>query len=53
MMIEAKSEVKGEGHMMALSVPYLQHEAIDLMIHRPAKELIQRRAVWFPTERFS
>lgn len=53
MMIEAKSDVKGEGHMMALSAPYLPQEAIDLMIRRPAKELIQRRAVWFPTERFS
>jgi len=53
MMIEAKSDVKGEGHMMALSVPYLPQQAIDLMVRRPAKELIQRRAVWFPTDRFS
>jgi len=53
MMIEAKSDVKGEGHMMALSAPYLPQEAIDLMIRRPTKELIQWRVVWFPTERFS
>jgi tetratricopeptide (TPR) repeat protein len=53
MMIDAKSVVKGEGHVMALSAPYLPQEAIDLMIRRPTKELIQRRAVWFPTERFS
>jgi len=53
MMIEAKSDVKGEGHVMALSAPYLPQEAIDLMIRRPARELIQRRAVWFATGRFA
>jgi tetratricopeptide (TPR) repeat protein len=53
MMIEEKSKVKGEGHMMALSAPYLPQQAIDLMIRRPTKELIRRRVVWFPTERFS
>ena len=53
MMIEAKSDAKDEGHMMALSAPYLPQEAIDLMIHRPTNELIQRCVVWFPTERFS
>jgi hypothetical protein len=52
MMIEAKSDVEGEGHMMALSTPYLPREAIDLMIGRPATELIQQRTVWFPIPRF-
>jgi hypothetical protein len=52
MMIEAKSDVEGEGHMMALSTPYLPQEAIDLMIGRPAKDLIQQRTVWFPIPRF-
>lgn len=51
MMTEAKSDVKGEGHMMALSEPYLPKEAIDLMIRRPVKELIQRSAIWLPTDR--
>jgi len=46
--IQARSDVKGEGHMMALFAPCLPKEAIDLMIRRPTKELIQRRAVWFP-----
>jgi tetratricopeptide (TPR) repeat protein len=53
MMIEAKSDVKGEGHMMALSAPYLPQEAIDLMIRRPVKELIRWRALWLPTDRSS
>lgn len=53
MMTKAKSDVKGEGHMMALSAPYLPQEAIDLMVCQPTRELIQRRAMWFPTERFS
>ncbi|HXM64551.1 MAG TPA: toll/interleukin-1 receptor domain-containing protein [Terriglobales bacterium] len=47
-----KSGVEGEGHMMALSPPRLPQEAIDLMIRRPIEELIERRAVWFPTARF-
>jgi hypothetical protein len=53
MMIKAKSDVKGEGHVMALSSPCLPQAAIDLMVRRPVKELIQRRAVWFPTDRFA
>lgn len=52
MPIAAKSKLKGEGHMSALYSSYLPQEAIDLMIRRPADELIQRRAVWFPTDRF-
>jgi tetratricopeptide (TPR) repeat protein len=53
MLIKAKSDVKGEGHVSALSTAYLPQQAIDLMIHRPTKELIQRRAIWFPTDRFN
>lgn len=53
MMIDAKSDVEGEGHISALSTPYLPQEAIDLMIRRPSKELIRRRVVWFPTDRFA
>jgi tetratricopeptide (TPR) repeat protein len=52
MPVEAKSDVEGEGHMMALFAPHLPVEAIDLMIRRPAEELILRRAVWFPVKRF-
>lgn len=48
-----KSSLKGEAHMMALSPPCLPQEAIDLMIRKPIEELIERRAVWFPTARFS
>ncbi|HEV2864646.1 MAG TPA: TIR domain-containing protein [Pyrinomonadaceae bacterium] len=51
MLVDAKSKVEGEGHIMALFAPYLPQEAIDLMIHRPVEELIQRRAVWCPTDR--
>jgi tetratricopeptide (TPR) repeat protein len=53
MMIDSRSDVQDEGHMMALSAPYLPQEAIDLMIGRSANELIERRAVWFPTKRFA
>jgi tetratricopeptide (TPR) repeat protein len=52
MPVEAKSDVEGEGHMMALFAPHLPVEAIDLMIRRSAEELILRRAVWFPVKRF-
>jgi tetratricopeptide (TPR) repeat protein len=51
--VKAKSEVEGEGHVMALSTTFLPQEAIDLMIGRPVEELIGCRAVWFPTDRFS
>lgn len=53
LMVDVKSDVEGEGHMMSLYPACLPQEAIDLMIHRPVQELIQRRTVWFPTERFS
>jgi hypothetical protein len=49
--VDAKSNVPEGWHMMALSTPHLPQEAIDLMIGCPAKELIQRHAVWFPTTR--
>jgi tetratricopeptide (TPR) repeat protein len=51
--VKVKSDIKGEGHVMTLSTTYLPQEAIDLMIQRPVEELIQRRAMWFPTDRFS
>ncbi len=52
-MIEAKSDVTGEGHIMALSAPELPQAAIDLMVGQPIDELIQRRAVWIPYARFA
>jgi hypothetical protein len=52
-MIDAKSDVEGEGQMMALHSPRVPQEAIDLMIRWPTEELIQNRAVWLPTDRFS
>jgi tetratricopeptide (TPR) repeat protein len=53
MLVEAKASLDGEGHMMPLTSPYLPNEAITLMTQRPVKELIRRRAVWFPTLRFN
>lgn len=53
MPVDRKSEVEGEGHMMALSTGHLPKQAIDLMVNRSRRELIQRRAVWFPTKRIS
>ena len=52
MPIDVKSDVEDEGHMLPLSDSYLPEEAIDLMIRRPTKELIERRAVWLPYDRF-
>ena len=49
---EGKPGMAGEGHMMAIAASRLPKEAIDLMIHRPIKELIQRRAIFLPTDRF-
>ena len=49
---EGKSGVAGEGHMMAMATSRLPKEAIDLMIRRPMEDLIQRRAIFFPTDRF-
>ena len=50
--VSVQSDVKGEGHFSALATPHLPKEAIDLMTRRPIKELIRRRAVWFPSPRF-
>jgi len=51
MLVSVESEVEGEGHVSTLSTPHLPAEAIELMTRRPIKELIQRRAVWFPSPR--
>ena len=51
-LIDVKSGAEDEGHFMALYGSYLCQEAVDLMINRPIVELIQKRAIWFPTERF-
>lgn len=51
MLVSVESEVKGEGHVSTLSTPHLPAEAIELMTRRPIEELIQRRAVWFPSPR--
>jgi tetratricopeptide (TPR) repeat protein len=51
MPVDAKTDIDGEGRMMALSASYLPQEAIDLMIRRPTKELIQRRTIWMPIDR--
>jgi len=48
-----KSDVKGQIHVSAFAAPCLPQEAIDLMVRRPVRELVQRRAVWFPTDRFT
>jgi tetratricopeptide (TPR) repeat protein len=47
-MVDNKSSVPGEGGVMALSMPSLPPEAIDLMLRRPMEELLQRRALWVP-----
>jgi len=52
MMVD-KPNAEGEAHMMALATSYLPQEAIDLMINQSPEDLIQRRAVWFPTKHFS
>jgi tetratricopeptide (TPR) repeat protein len=51
MFVSVPSDVPGEGHVSTLSTPHLPPEAIDLMIQRPIKELIRRRAAWFPSPR--
>ena len=38
-------------HAIAGDTPRLPVEAMDLMLNRPVKELIKRRAVWFPHPR--
>jgi hypothetical protein len=52
MMVDTKSDVKGEGHMMALGDPKLPKGGIELMLGVPMEKLVQHRAVWFPTQRF-
>ncbi|HKP05417.1 MAG TPA: tetratricopeptide repeat protein [Chthoniobacterales bacterium] len=52
MFVSVPSKVPGEGHVSALSVPRLPQEAIDLMTRRPIRELVRRRALWFPSPRF-
>jgi hypothetical protein len=53
MPVQEKSGVKGEGHMMVLSPPSLPQEAVELMLHHPVSELIEKRALWLPTDRFA
>lgn len=49
--VKAHGKTAGEAHMMQLIEQRLPQEAIVLMTQRPIKELIQRRAVWFPSPR--
>lgn len=49
---QVTSGAKRQGYVSTLSPRNLPPEAIELMIRRPIKELISRRAVWFPTDRF-
>lgn len=53
MMVDMKSDVKGEGHIMALTDSWLPKAAIELMIHTPVKDLIKHHVVWCPMDRFS
>lgn len=50
---ETKSDEEEGFDMMALSEPRLPQEAIDLMIRQPIEELIDRHALWLPTNRFA
>jgi len=44
--------VGGGGSLIsAMDTPHLPAEALNLMLERPIKELIQRRALWFPSPR--
>jgi tetratricopeptide (TPR) repeat protein len=52
MLTEGKSGVAGEGHMMAMAAARLPKEAVELMLQRPMQELIERRAIFLPTDRF-
>jgi hypothetical protein len=52
MFVDTGTEIAGEGHMMPLTSMLLPQPAIDLMIGRSIKELIRRRALWFPTPRW-
>jgi tetratricopeptide (TPR) repeat protein len=51
MFVSVPSDVPGEGHVSTLNTPHLPQEAIDLMTRWPIKDLIRRRAVWFPSPR--
>jgi hypothetical protein len=51
MLLSVPSDVKGEGHVSTLSTPRVPSAAVELMIQHPVSELIQRRAVWFPSPR--
>lgn len=53
MMVDSKSDVDGEGHMMTLVATRLPQEAVDLMIGRPTAELIEKRVIWIPIDRSS
>lgn len=53
MLVDTKSDVDGEGHIMALAESNLPLEAISLMIRKSVEELIQLRSIWFPTDRFT
>ena len=50
--VSVPSDVEGEGHFSPLSTPHVPEEAVALMTRHPIKELIQRRALWFPSPRF-
>jgi hypothetical protein len=52
MFVDTGTEIDGEGHMMPLTSMLLPQPAIDLMLGRSIKELIRRRALWFPTPRW-
>jgi tetratricopeptide (TPR) repeat protein len=52
-MIQEKSAVKGEGHVMAMSSTYLPQTAISLMIDCPIVSLIDHSAVWMPFKRWA
>ena len=51
MPVEQKSDVEGEGHMVALKASFLPQQAIDLMIGQPIEELIAYRALWMAIPR--
>jgi hypothetical protein len=52
-LVRANSAAPGEGHVMRLSASYVPQEAIDLMLGHSVVDLIEHRAFWFPTDRFT
>lgn len=46
------SVVGGVGQISVMSTPVLPAAALQLMLQQPVKDLIRRRAIWFPTSRF-